>query len=204
MAMLDTKDVSLAREGIRFMKDIFYVRPEEIPFGTTRITVSYDENCLDEIYLRFDEGHTFLACPLTEASRRLYSGRSLLEIKDMWATRKMISHAFRADTIQSETALRALGEKFVAEAVKATEDSIVASNLSDRARLTGIRINRNLEKEKERGIVRTTREAKSALSISSLASDSDEEPTAQLAPPKFDGLLRTAIKKKQEQTTSER
>lgn len=150
--LLQRKEVSLYQQGIHFYQDIFYLRPEEVPFGKkSKIIIAYDPNCLDVIYLPSPDGKNAVVCPLTPACEEVYRGRTYEEVKDKFAHRERLSEESANTTLQSKAVYAAREAKVTSRATQQTDAAwATAEDQSDRTRLKGIRQNRKDERDTER------------------------------------------------------
>lgn len=203
--LLPRKEVSLYRQGIHFYKDIFYLRPEEIPFGEkSKITIVYDPDCLDVIYLPSADGKTATVCPLTPACEEVYRGRTFDEVIDKFADRERRSNEESANQALQSKALYAAREANITSlAIQQTDEAwATADDQSDRARLKGIGQNRKDERGAERAAnswhlekpedIKSLPETTVALPA---ADDDDDE--KYVSKPSYKNLLDKVVKDQQ-------
>ena len=150
--LLPRKKVTVYRQGIHFYQDIFYLRPQEIPFGSkSKITIAYDPNCLDVIYLPSPDGKNAVVCPLTPACEPVYRGRTYEEIQDEFIYRKRLVEKSANPLLRTKALYRAREEKITSRAIRQTDEAwTTAEDQSDHAKLKDIRLNRKNDREKQR------------------------------------------------------
>jgi putative transposase len=198
--LLPRKAVSINRHGIRFYGDIYYERPKEISYGTKRVEIVFDPNCLDSIFIPTANGKNALITHLTPACKPLYQERSYQEVQDYFAVKKQLSATHSANKLQAEALFRAREEDFVSRAIQETNEVLsTTENRSNRARLKGMRENRKDEKEQER-ISNSLSPMKSEKALPSFSDSSipiiTEEET-NIRRPSYKNLITEVIKEKQ-------
>ncbi len=134
-----------------FYRDIYYLRPEGIPFGTKgKIEIAFDPKSLDAIYLPSPDGKSAIVCPLTPACN-LFSGKTFEEVRDLYALRNQNREKNRTVKLQAEAHFNADVQAITLEAKKIVDEvTVKVEEQSDRAKLLGIRQNRKYEREVER------------------------------------------------------
>jgi hypothetical protein len=153
--LLPKGEASVTRNGIRFqglhyscslaLEKQWFVRARER--GSWRIPVAYDPRKLDAIYLRLDNGRRMEACYLHDRDRT-FRGRDWQETLDYLALQKQAAASARTRQQQADAELHARIEQIVSQATEQAEQA--GGGESNRARLGGIRRNRQQERELER------------------------------------------------------
>lgn len=199
--LLPRKQVSLYRQGIHFYKDIFYLRPQEIPLGSnSKIEIAYDPNNLDVIYIPSPDGRNATVCPLIPACEETYKGRTYEEVRDLFAFRKRLEEEHDNLRLQSEAKQLAHDEKIISRATNLTDEAWAATDdQSDRARLKGIRQNRKNERDAERltGWSITENSGNPLSNLPEIPSHDEDEEEAYIPKPSYEHLLDEVVKNQQ-------
>jgi hypothetical protein len=107
------------------------------------------EPTVDQLYLCLDHGRQFEKCVLTDPYRR-FEGKDWYEVRDYFALKNIDKKSSNTETQQAAAAHHADINNLLAQEIAATERALVASGISDKERLQGIRKSRNQLREFER------------------------------------------------------
>ncbi len=136
----------------RAIKERWFVRARTT--GTWKIDIAYDPRSVDFIYLRPDGNTPPEACKLVDPDQRFH-GRAWVELHAQAQVQKMQKELAATSDRQSKTDFRAKADAIVSSAAEQTKTA--QTGQSNRARVTGIRANRKLEREHERRLAVLTK-----------------------------------------------
>ncbi|MCA1636558.1 MAG: Mu transposase C-terminal domain-containing protein [Acidobacteria bacterium] len=153
--LLPEAEASVTEKGIRFadlyytcdmaVQEQWFVRAGEA--GSWKIRVAHDPRTRGRIYLRLDNGKRMETCHLLEADKT-FRERDWYEAADEFELRKLRKEAARTRKQRSRSEFHASTDQVIGHAKDKTGKARV--DISDRARVTGIRESRKLEREAER------------------------------------------------------
>ncbi len=153
--LLPEVEASVTQKGIYFanlyytcdlaQQEQWFIRAGEK--GNWKIRVAHDPRTRSRIYLRLDGGKRMETCHLLEADRT-FRERDWYEAADEFELRKQRKEAAQTRKQRSRSEFHASTNQVIELAKKLTGE--MRADVSDRARVTGIRENRKLEREAER------------------------------------------------------
>ena len=153
--LLPEAEDSVTEKGIYFadlyytcelaQREQWFVRAAEK--GTWKIRVAHDPRTRSRIYLRLDGGKNMETCYLLEADKTFRS-RDWYETADEFELRKLRKEAAQTRQQRSRSEFHAYTDQVIVKAKEKTGKA--RGEVSDRARITGIRDKRKLERETER------------------------------------------------------
>ncbi len=115
--------------------------------GSWRIRVAHDPRTRNQIYLRLDKGKRMEVCHLLEKDKA-FLDRDWYETLDEFELRAQRKEGAQTQHKRSRAKLHAATDQVVSQAEEKAADSHV--DMSDRARISGIRENRKHERDLER------------------------------------------------------
>lgn len=115
--------------------------------SSRRVKLARDPRNLSKAYLRLDGGRRMEVCELVEADHT-FCGRDWYELTEEREVRKQRSRAAEYRGIDNTAEFNACADAVIASAKQRTQDH--RQEMSNQARVGGIRKNRKLEKERER------------------------------------------------------
>lgn len=153
--LLPRKIVSVTALGIHFEKDLYYscelamreqwfLKAEDA--GSWDVVVAYHPRCMSTIYLVLDGGKRLEPCHLIDRCNTL-KGRNWYDISDHFEVQNQIAQELMPRRQQSVAVLHAQQDYEVAEAKKEANARKTTASGSKRSRVTGIRKNRQIEKD---------------------------------------------------------
>lgn len=153
--LLPEAEASVTEKGIRFaglyytcelaVQEQWFVRAGET--GSWKIRIAHDPRTRGRIYLRLDNGKRMETCYLLEADKT-FRERDWYEATDEFELCKLRKEAARTRKQRSRSEFHASTEQVIGQAKDKTGKARV--DISDRARVTGIRESRRLERDTER------------------------------------------------------
>lgn len=213
--LLPRKKVTIYQEGIHLYKNVFYIPPPDLSFGSNEIEIAYDPDNLDVVYIPSSDGKNAWVSPLTPACAPTYTGHTFEEVRDKFAVEKSIAAAGENQALATIALSTARQEKRSEEAARKTAEAWTEEDdQSDKSGLGGIRRNRKEERKKEREsnslspgsqdipateVQIETLPKNDVVTAEIIAAFDDDE--KQFVPkPKFGRLLKKAIDKKHKET----
>jgi len=151
--VLPEATVTASREGIYF-EGMYFGCEELIRQGwfvkgkSIKTIIVYDRRCMNQVYVKTDNGKGFIKCFLLDKSSR-YRDLSLEEIRETRYQEKLNRSIYRSTELQDEVALNAKLEAIVEKAKQRMRDERDAS-LTKIERKSGIQVNRAEERDKLR------------------------------------------------------
>ncbi|WP_028543339.1 Mu transposase C-terminal domain-containing protein [Paenibacillus taiwanensis] len=151
--VLPEATVTASREGI-YYEGMYFGCEELIRQGwfvkgkSIKTIIAYDRRCMNQVYVKTDNGKSFIKCFLLDKSSR-YRDLSLEEIKEIRYYEKLNRSIYRSTELQDEVALNAKLEAIAKKAKQRMEDEKDAF-LTNTERRTGIQANRAEERDKIR------------------------------------------------------
>ncbi|MDQ3742895.1 MAG: Mu transposase C-terminal domain-containing protein [Acidobacteriota bacterium] len=153
--LLPEAEASVTENGIRFadlcytcdlaVQEQWFVRAGES--GSWKIRVAHDPRTRRRIYLRLDNGKRMETCHLLEADKT-FRERDWYETADEFELRRLRSEAARTRKQRSRSEFHASTDQVIGQAKDKTGKA--RTDVSDKARVTGIRESRKREREAER------------------------------------------------------
>lgn len=153
--LLPHQEASVTYQGILFqglryscelaLKEQWFVRARQK--GRWKIEVAYDPRLLDQIYLPLEGGRRLEVCRLLE-SEKTYQGHDWPEVLDLLALQRQTQLASCTRQQQAQATFHAQMEAVIREASEVAQEQRV--DLSNHARLSHIRDNRQDERRQER------------------------------------------------------
>ncbi|MGO4350132.1 Mu transposase C-terminal domain-containing protein [Paenibacillus sp. MCAF9] len=153
--VLPETTVTASREGIYF-EGMYFGCEELIRQGwfvkgkSIKTVIAYDRRCMNQVYVKTDNGKGFIKCFLLDKSSR-YRDLSLEESKEMRYQDKLIRSIYRSTELQDEVALNAKLEGIAEKAAKRMSEERDTS-LTKTERKSGIQGNRAEERDRIRKI----------------------------------------------------
>ncbi|WP_165452830.1 Mu transposase C-terminal domain-containing protein [Paenibacillus thalictri] len=129
--VLPEKKVTASREGIYF-EGMYFGSEELVRQGwfvkgkSIKTVIAYDRRCMNHVYVKTDNGRSFIKCFLLDKSSR-YRDLSLEEIKESRYQEKLNRSIYRSTELQEEVALSAKLEAIVDKASKRMDEEIDTS-----------------------------------------------------------------------------
>lgn len=155
-SLLPVGRASVTPEGIYFqglnytcelaLRDQWF---ERVKGKRTRCLEIVSESTVDNIHIRFDHGKRYETCHLTPAFKR-FAGKDWYEVRDYFAWQRRQQKGTETDSQQADAEFHAQIKHLVSTESQATEQALVAANLSKSARSKNMRENRNQLKSHER------------------------------------------------------
>jgi putative transposase len=153
--LLPQDSASVTRRGILFRglyftcnlasKEQWFVRAKER--GRWRVPVAYDPRKTDVVYLRLEEGRRLERCELLPKDEA-FQDRDWSETLDCFAKRKVDQELARTQKQQAQARRHAQQAQIVDQAMEKTREAM--TGMGQRARLQGIREQRQAERDRER------------------------------------------------------
>ncbi|MBY6271212.1 MAG: DNA-binding protein [Bacillaceae bacterium] len=112
--------------------------------GNWKVDVSYDPRCVNTIYLRHPDGRNYDVCRLLDHQTQ-FKDKAIEDVIYMMEYEKLQQKEYEPKQLESKVKLLESIENIVKQATKATKEGSVEQSKS--ARLKGISMNRQLEKE---------------------------------------------------------
>ena len=153
--LLPEEQASITAEGIR-CNGLYYtcdlaIREEWFERARTdgrrKIRLARDPRNISKAYLRLDGGNRLVVCNLVEADNT-FAGRDWYEAAEEFEIRKRRADAAKTPRNQGHADFNAHADSVIKSAKKKTKEQ--RRDMSDRARVGGIRDNRQDEKDRER------------------------------------------------------
>jgi hypothetical protein len=142
--------VTASREGIYF-EGMYFGCEELIRQGwfikgkSIKTVIAYDRRCMNHVYVKADNGKSFIKCFLLDKSSR-YRDLSLEEIKEIRYQEKLNRSIYRSTELQDEVALNAKLEAIAEKAIQRAAEERDTS-LTKTERKSGIQANRAEERQ---------------------------------------------------------
>lgn len=154
--LLPRGKASTTPQGIRYkglyytcdmaMQDQLFLRDKGK--RTTHFSI-VSEPLVDKIHLRLDRGRRFVTCELTPADRR-FEGRDWYEVREFFASESKSEKDAETEVQQSKADFHAKINRLTAQGTKLTNQALAEAQVSDHARIKGVRPNRKALKSHER------------------------------------------------------
>jgi putative transposase len=145
--------VTANREGIYF-QGMYYGSDELLQQGwfirgkSIKTAIAYDRRCMNHVYVKTDNGRSFIKCRLLDKSAR-FRDLTLEEIKQIQHEEKIERSLYLSTELQAEVGLHAKLDAIAEEAIKKKEQAL-DPDLTKTERKANIKQNKKVERERLR------------------------------------------------------
>jgi putative transposase len=177
MNLLPRREITVTAQGLHFERELYYACDPLLRDGlmmrkrgrkSPKVTVAYDPRTVDYVYLPSLDNRQVTICPLTPAAKT-FLGKNLYEAQAYFNQETQLLELAQTQQIQSKAQIHAIQNHVTNSAIEKAAEALENSpDISNSQRLSGIRENRQLDKEAER--------AKSLWNYPQSDGNSDSEP----------------------------